>query len=377
MLPRKPASTSKPKSAEKSEPTKSRASTQPVSPAAKKTKTAKPAPSRQSAKPSGTKAKAGQPTKLQQAASALQKAGSTLGSVRLPDIRKLPTAPARSAVRKRQRVSLPGAPPVGELVRHLKIKLAGASGIVLPLPSRATPPAPATAGGTSLVDYRGTVIKNVTVQLVFWGSAWAGSATPTADEVTDAVKSLMASSYMSALHQYRGIQPGKYRGRILVTNSNPPNPFSNDDVSRLITRCFEARTLPEPETDPMLLYCVIMPPGVAYRERTVIGEHSFYWFTDYDFPLDLDINKVHYAWVMNDGTLPYVTRIFSHELVEAVTDPGGNGFQLNAPGFCSASRDNWCEIGDVCSTTDSVNGVTAQSYWSHADHACVVPGAAT
>ena len=233
------------------------------------------------------------------------------------------------------------------------------------------------AAGTSVVDYGGPVIPNVTVRLVFWGSAWAAGTSPSADEVTTAVQTLLASSYMAGLNQYRGIGGGAFAGAMTESGSDPPNPFSNDDVSRFLTGCFEAGSLPEPETDPSLLYCVIMPPGVAYTSVSTVGEHSYYWYMDYDFPFDLDINKVHYAWVMNDGTLSSVSRIFSHELVESVTDPEGDGVQLNAPGICTADPNNWCEIGDVCSSTGLVGGVTAQSYWSQTDGTCVVPSAST
>jgi len=79
--------------------------------------------------------------------------------------------------------------------------------------------------------------------------------------------------------------------------------------------------------------------------------------------------------VMNNGTLDSVTTIFSHELVEACTNPKGDGFQLNAPGHCVANPFNWCEIGDICEgNTDVVNGVVVQAYWSTSNGVCVVPG---
>jgi hypothetical protein len=59
---------------------------------------------------------------------------------------------------------------------------------------------------------------------------------------------------------------------------------------------------------------------------------------------------------------------FSHELVEALTDPEGNGIQVNP-----TNPTNWNEICDVCATPGIVNGVTVQSYWSQQDQACVIP----
>ena len=66
-----------------------------------------------------------------------------------------------------------------------------------------------------------------------------------------------------------------------------------------------------------------------------------------------------------------MTTTFSHELVEFCTDPSGDGWQMSP-----RDADNWNEIGDVCSSTSVLNGVTVQSYYSVRDGACVVPTAA-
>jgi hypothetical protein len=76
-------------------------------------------------------------------------------------------------------------------------------------------------------------------------------------------------------------------------------------------------------------------------------------------------------WVRNDGALnnnTSIPRIFSHELVEACTDPEGDAWQINP-----VNSTNWNEIGDACSSTTVLNGVLVQSYWSQFDHACVIP----
>lgn len=110
-----------------------------------------------------------------------------------------------------------------------------------------------------------------------------------------------------------------------------------------------------------------MPPGVSFNNPSTVGEHTY--DTDYDFPADYD--KAWFAWVTNDGSLTNynsIPRIFSHELVEACTDPEGDGIQVNPP-----SSSNWHEIGDVCSSAASLNGVMVQSYWSQRDQACIIP----
>jgi hypothetical protein len=233
---------------------------------------------------------------------------------------------------------------------------------MVPLPPRNLA-SQVTKGGISSVDGGGLVLTHVNVYLVYWGSAWAQNPTPSADDITKSVASILAGPYMSALAQYRNVGSGTLCGNILVTTSDPPKTFSSDDVSNLLKDLINMETVPGPNDMDQLLYCVIMPVGVSSDQSNVIGEH---------FSPGEDILC---AWVMNDGTLDSVTTLFSHELVEACTNPHGDGYQFDAPGQCSASPINWCEIGDICEgIRDDVNGVIVQEYWSASDSACIAPG---
>src|SRR5207302_7942397 len=97
------------------------------------------------------------------------------------------------------------------------------------------------------------------------------------------------------------------------------------------------------------------------------GEHTYGEFTDYDFPFDFDLfDRTHTAFIMF-GSRATISSIFSHELVEAITDPEGDAIQVNP-----RNSSSWNEIADICSSTASLNGVTVQSYWSHQDQACII-----
>src|SRR6266480_6721647 len=234
--------------------------------------------------------------------------------------------------------------------------------LMVPLPPRNLA-SQATKEGVNSVDGGGLVLTHVNVYLVFWGSVWAQDPIPSADDITKSVASIMAGPYMSALAQYRNVGSGTLCGKMLVTTSDPQMTFSSDDVSNLLKDLINMETVPGPNDVDQLLYCVIMPVGVSSDQSNVIGEH---------FSPGEDILC---AWVMNDGTLDSVTTIFSHELVEACTNPHGDGYQIDAPGQCSASPINWCEIGDICEgIRDTVNGVVVQEYWSASDSACIAPG---
>jgi hypothetical protein len=176
---------------------------------------------------------------------------------------------------------------------------------------------------------------------------------------------------MDSLAQYNGIRRGSLRQVAYVTSSvgsapaNPPNPFSDSDVSNLIDALCKAGRVSTPFGNDQLFYCVVMPQGVASTSTSFIGEHSFSTIS-FGFPIGDRI--AHWAWVTNNGTLASVTTIFSHELVEACTDPEGDGFTGTV-----CSQPGLCEIGDVCTTTAIVDGVTVQRYWSNFDGQCVVP----
>jgi len=59
------------------------------------------------------------------------------------------------------------------------------------------------------------VIRNVHVQLIFFGSAWGVSTTtPSATQVANAVQNILSGPYMSYLAQY-GVGRGTLRGTTL------------------------------------------------------------------------------------------------------------------------------------------------------------------
>jgi hypothetical protein len=228
---------------------------------------------------------------------------------------------------------------------------------------------PSPGSGTTFTDNGGQKLDHIQVQLIFWGAAWKASPqpVPTAAEVDAAVDKIMQSTYMSALAQY-GVGSGTRLASLVVSTSNPPNAFTDADVVNFIIGLLNTDQLSEPDENSQILYCVVMPVGASSASTSFIGEHSFFSYMDEEDPSRFD--NAHFAWITNAGSLASLTTIFSHELVESCTDPEGTGI-LGVAGTCSQS--GWCEIGDVCTSTGVVNGVTVQSYWSQADEACIIP----
>ena len=218
-------------------------------------------------------------------------------------------------------------------------------------------------GADKFVDNNGPVLQVTQLFLIYWGAAWTATPapTPTAAQVTVACGAMMASAYMTGLAQYRGIGRGFVRGSAIIASSNPPNGFTDGQVSTFLNNQLSAGTVPGPDIDNQTLYCVVMPQGVNAGNTSFIGEHTFFTRSG---------QRIHFAWITNSGSLSSLTRIISHELVESATDPEGSAF-LGVTGTCS--QGGWCEIGDVCSSTSVLDGVTVQSYWSNQAGACAVP----
>lgn len=224
---------------------------------------------------------------------------------------------------------------------------------------------PGDAGpGTTIVDGGGPRVAPVHVSLIFWGSAWQADSARAA--LTNAVAKIVTGRYLSALGQYGAATSGTV-SRVLFDGSDPPSPtFTTADVASFVIGLIDDDKLPEPDADWQHLHVVMMPRTTTFASPPTTGFHTRVLWSDYDL-FDVDDDQTHFAWVQY-GTVDAMTAIFSHELVEAVTDPEGTGIQV-AP----ASPNSWNEIGDVCASTLSVDGVVVQSYWSQADHACVVP----
>jgi hypothetical protein len=221
---------------------------------------------------------------------------------------------------------------------------------------------PEGGGADKFVDNGGAVLQVTQLFLIYWGSAWTATPapTPTSAQITSASQTMMAGPYMAGLAQYRGIGRGFVRGSAVITSSNPPNNFTDAQVSNFVDGQITAGTVPGPDIDNQTLYCVVMPTGVN-ASGSFIGEHTYYTRSG---------QRIHFAWITNSGNLTGITRIISHELVESATDPEGSAF-LGVAGTCS--QGGWCEIGDVCSSTSVLDGVTVQSYWSNQAGQCVVP----
>jgi hypothetical protein len=227
------------------------------------------------------------------------------------------------------------------------------------------------AGAVTTSDGGGPVLTNVEVVVIFWGSYWTSTSPApavSADTYYQCFTGIVTGPYMTSMNQYRGVGPGTMLGEFINTASDPPNPYTNDEVVTMITSYLQNNaSCPPPLAGHNRFYAVVTPPNIGNTVGAE-GEH-----------LNFTYNGVQafYAWITDDGqgltqgSSNGVVNTFSHELGEACTDPLGNG-------ITTSGGDGGDEIGDACNNEYAIvqmNGVTCnvQCYWSAADNACIIP----
>jgi hypothetical protein len=225
-----------------------------------------------------------------------------------------------------------------------------------------------TPGTVRFLDHGGPVLHTAQLNLAYWGSSWIASGTsyPTPDQITAGLHTLTAGPYLTGLAQYRGIKPAVLRGSTVITSSDPPRAFTDEQVGDFIDTQIDAGVLPEPDRDNQTLYIVVMPAGAyAGGDSGFVGEHNYY--TRHG-------QRIRFAWTADSASLATATRIISHELVESLTDPEGSAV-LGVSGTCSQGA--WCEIADICPDQGIVDGIAAAPYWSNLAGACIAPDRAS
>jgi hypothetical protein len=229
--------------------------------------------------------------------------------------------------------------------------------------------------GTTVSKGEGDVLGFATVRCVFWGAAWDDpKMSPGVKDIFAAVAALSdrvptpsgSYSYFDGLSAYSGgklIQWGfDISGPPLVIPADPPaNPFSLDTAAQ---QALAIHDTPDfgPANVSWNLVVLFMPPHFK-PDGPDDGEHSFV--------TDNAGNKVNFAYVSYFPSLDDITYLFSHELIESLTDPHGDAWQVDP-----RDEHSWREICDVCASQGVVNGVTVTSYFSSTVGACIIPSPA-
>jgi len=226
-----------------------------------------------------------------------------------------------------------------------------------------------------LTYHGGPVLGAVQVVPIYWGAFWAnGDGSQLATELDAFFDFILTTSLMDLLGEYSTtttmIGHGGRLSSVKVTASEPGDPtatgrqVSDEQIQQALQGWIVAGTIPA--TTANTLYFVYLPPdcvsmlGTDQSCQVFCGYHNhstngvFYAVEPYITCLGCSFGTI----------LDSLTKVSSHELAEAVTDPALDAW------FDPASGD---EIGDICnSSTTHLGGYLVQDQWSNAQSACVI-----
>lgn len=235
------------------------------------------------------------------------------------------------------------------------------------------------APAAHLTYHGGPLLTNVQVVLVFWGAAWTLAAQiPLIQQLNQFFDFILTSTYIDLLAEYsvpgQAIGHGNRIGTFTIADSEPGGGtgiVTDDQIQQSLKNWIANGTISA--TINNILYFVYLPPNVVSVMDD--GSQSCQVFCGYHNQIN---NTIFYAvepFVTCGGCtfgemIDTFTKISSHELCEAITDPCLNAW------FDDTPPNN--EIGDICnSTVQKFGGFTIQAEWSNAANACLLKGVPT
>lgn len=248
------------------------------------------------------------------------------------------------------------------------------------------------AGGVNAVchTYTGGVValgsdvmKQPKVVPIYWGNTILGNAAYKL-AFDQFFSELLNSDYVDRLRQYNVQQPIVMPSHAIGGTATS---VSSGDVANNLTTWFNNHTVPPPNplSDAANWYYVILaPPGATVGQPGECGYHSNSIVEVITLSGILPVPEIFdVAWGLvffpppAPGASPAsvvnsVCYCLVHEMVEAFTNPRGNGWSVNVPASGGNAGQN-CEIGDLCETKafHNVGRWSVETYWSNQDNGCV------
>ena len=228
-----------------------------------------------------------------------------------------------------------------------------------------------------LTYHGGPLLTNVEVFTIFWGAAWQDPAqVGLVNQVNQFFDFILTSSLLDLLAEYgvpgKAIGHGKRTGTKTITASEPGGGTGTIDdtgIQQALQGWIADGTVPQPTANS--LYFLYFPPGVTI---TLQGQASCQVFCGYHNVVGGNVYYAVEPYITCAGCtfgqiIDSLTKVSSHELCEAITDPALTGWIDDNSGN---------EIGDICnSTTATLGGYTIQDEWSNTANACLDAPAGT
>jgi hypothetical protein len=219
------------------------------------------------------------------------------------------------------------------------------------------------------VDYHGgSVISNVHVQEIFYGSAWYNDSSLESDaaQLNSYFNFITQSSYMDMLTEYntslQSIGHGSVAAGSLGVNVALPSVIDDSMFQNDLSSAISHGSIAQPDANE--LYVIFTPPNVEVTMgggnslQNFLGYHSH--FTDsfgFNARYAVIVDPIGNADAPGLSTFQQQTAVSSHELAEAVTDPDGRGWYDSS---------NGAEIGDLAvGQFVYLNNYAVQKEWSN------------
>ena len=236
---------------------------------------------------------------------------------------------------------------------------------------------------------KGSKIEHPDLLPIFRGAYWPGSGDLTVTSIMNGIYSIVGGPYLQGLWRYGYAGPVNVRDAMVDTSpldiplpAPAPGVSQTQEVSNRVHDYIEWLVtndkIDNVDDNHDLIVMVFLDPAVpspidtdmAGKQGGVVGFNSSIDDTNFAD----DATRFEWGWVTTSSRiLATVTAIFSHELVESITDPFGTGWERTYP----APDPGEGQIGDVCSQFGIVNGTGVSAYWAEAVKVCVIPTAGT
>jgi hypothetical protein len=221
-------------------------------------------------------------------------------------------------------------------------------------------------------------IRSPRIFCIYWGQVFQNL--PASVQKTNAyIRDLVVSRYMDGAGPY-GVGFGKFTGHAIINDASI-SPVTADLARDCLKNWISQGKVPPPSTTQRdLLHVVFVPYGVNVKENFDDPDDADHQIGGFHKWSDVVPNLV-YAVVRWAGDAPAQPDtgavispiILSHELIEAFTNPTGEGIHTDQK---NAEGQN-LELADVCfdpvlesALTVTVDGLPAQRYWSDLVKAC-------
>ncbi len=234
----------------------------------------------------------------------------------------------------------------------------------------------ASYGSGNLIDHGGLEIANAAFQQVFYNS-------PTYDTNTASGINGFVNAFGSGVPDYTIIQqygshapiaPGITNAGVYNDNAGVPSSISDTQIQQYLAGLFAAGRL---AANANTIYGVYLPNGT---KSTMGSSSSCTNYCGYHSVFTYGGKQIKYAvfpWLSCSGcslsgrsTLDMLTIVTSHEIREAVTDPGDNGTNAwyDRRGYEADDKCAWHNLYQM-----KTGGYWVQPEYSNRDGGCVVP----